>query len=189
MFIIDRYDSPPSYTYTIRGQKAVWIATTGGQKGGFTIALCAFADAMKLPALIIFKERGGKLAELFRTAIKCPDNIKITDTTNGWMTTEKLMWWTRGMWKEAEDGERRLLLLHNYKPHYGADTQFLLGSLDIDLIYIPAGCTGIGKPMDVSINAPFNRKIVDSWVEWHRVPTAHTPAGNIKQPTRQQQLI
>ena len=90
LFITDRYDFPPSYTYTIRGQKVVRIATTGGQKGGFTIALCAFADAMKLPALIIFKERGGKLGEQVRTAIKCPDNVKITATTNGWMTTEKL---------------------------------------------------------------------------------------------------
>ena len=118
---------------------------------------------MKLPALIIFKERSGKLGDRVRSAIKCPDNVKGTAATNGWMTTEKLLWWIRGMWKEAEDGERRLLVLHHYKPHY--DTQSLLASLDTDYVYIPAGCTGIAQPMDVSINAPFKRRIVDLWLE------------------------
>ena len=75
------------------------------------------------------------------------------------MATEKLLWWIRGIWKEAEDGVRRLLVLDHYKPHYGADTQSLLASLDTDYVYILAGCTGIAQPNDVSINAPFKEKL------------------------------
>ena len=76
--------------------------------------------------------------------------------------------------------------IDHYKPHFAADTQSLLTSLEADYVYIPAGCTGIAQPMDVSINAPFKRKIVDIWVEWCHLPAARTPAHNFKQPTRQQ---
>ena len=55
---------------------AVLIATTGGQKPGFTVALCAFLDGT-----IFFKERGSKLGDRVRIDIKCPDNVKVT--TNG----------------------------------------------------------------------------------------------------------
>ena len=31
-------------------------------------------------------------------------------------------------------------------------------------------------------------KIMDSWIQWRRLPAACTPAGNFKQSTRQQVL-
>ena len=108
---------------------------------------------------MIFKEKGGELGKRVRSAIQCPENIKVTATTNGWMTKDKLLWWVQHMWNESEDGERRLLILDHYKPHRSADTQSLASSLDTDLSYIPAGCTSIAQPMDVSINAPFKMKI------------------------------
>ena len=149
-----------------------------GDKRGFRVALCAFADEMTLPVLIIFKERGGKFLDRVRAAIKCPEMLKVTATTNGWMTMEKLLLWIRGMQKMER--------IDHHKPHYAADTLSLLTILDTDYVYIPAGCIGIAQPMDVSINAPSKRKIVYLWVEWCRLPAAHTPAHNFKQPTRQQ---
>ena len=86
---------------------------------------------------------------------------------------------------EAEDGERRLLVLDHYKPHRATDTGSLIRSLDTDLVFIPAGCTSIYLPMDVSVNASFKKKIIDFWVEWRRQPAARTAAGNLKQPTQQ----
>ena len=106
-------------------------------------------------------------------------------TTNGWMTKEKLLWWIQHIWNEAENGERRLLVLDHYKPHRAADTQSLVESLNTDLVYIPAGCTSICQPMDVSVNAPFKKKVTDLWVEWRRKPAARTAASNLKQPSRQ----
>ena len=116
---------------------------------------------MKLPALIIFKERGGKLGEQVTASIKCPYNVKVKATTNGWMTTENILWWFRSMWKG--DGERRLLILDHYKLHYGVNTQSLLASLDTDYVYIPAGCTGTAQIMVVSINAPFKKNVDYGW--------------------------
>ena len=71
------------------------------------------------------------------------------------------------------------------KPHRAADTGSLIQSLDTDLVFIPANCTSICQPRDVSVNALFKKKIIDFWVEWRRQPAARTAAGNLKQPTRQ----
>ena len=76
-------------------------------------------------------------------------------------------------------------MLHHYKPHRAADTGSLIRSLDTDLVFIPAGCTSICQPMDVSVNAPFKKKIIDFWVEWRHQPASRTAAANLKQPTQQ----
>ena len=41
--------------------KTVQINTTRAEKKGFTVALAAMADGTKLPAVIVFKGRGGVL--------------------------------------------------------------------------------------------------------------------------------
>ena len=139
-----RFDSAPKCTNNIRGMKSIRIATTGGEKRGFTVSLCACADGRKLPALIIFKERNGVLGRRVRAALRYPDNVRVTASTNGWMTKERLLRWIQDIWSEAEDGERRLLVLDHYKPHRAADTGSLIQSLDTDLVFhLPAyGCFG-----------------------------------------------
>ena len=116
-----KFDSPPNCTNNIKGMRSVCIATTGAQKRGFTVALCPCADGRKLPAMIIFKERNGQLGKRVRASLQCPDNVRVTATTNGWMTEEKLLWWIQYIWNKAENGECRLLVLDHYKPHHTAD--------------------------------------------------------------------
>ena len=59
-----RFDSAPSSTNSVRGQRTIRICTTGAQKKGFTVALCATADGSKLPALVTFKEKNGELGPM-----------------------------------------------------------------------------------------------------------------------------
>ena len=57
-----RFDMAQKSTNTIKGENNVRIATTGGAKKGFTVALTALANGTKLPACVIFKE--GRLARI-----------------------------------------------------------------------------------------------------------------------------
>ena len=177
-----RFDPLPGTTNNIRGARTVRIATSGVQKKGFTVALCASADGEKLPAYIIFKERGGKLGPRVKAALTFPGNVKVSASANGWMTREELHHWIRGVWKESD--ERRLLVLDNYHPHLGADTISLAENMDTDICYVPGGCTGIAQPIDVSINAPFKKAFQEQWIQWRRTPAARKPDGRII-PTRQ----
>ena len=67
----------------------------------------------------------------------------------------------------------------------GADTQSLVESLHTDLCYVPAGCTGIAQPMNVSINAPFKKNFQEKWIKWRWTPEARKPDGRMTVPTRQ----
>ena len=67
-----RFDMAPGRTNNVRGEKTIRIKTTRTEKKGFTVALAAAADGTKLPATIIFKERGGVLGERVRRSLRVP---------------------------------------------------------------------------------------------------------------------
>ena len=54
-----------------------------------------------------------------------------------------------------------------------------------DIVLIPAGCTPLVQPMDVSVNRPFKALMREQWVTWFSTHTLHTKHGNLKQPTMQ----
>ena len=88
-----RFDMPLNHTNNKKGAKTIRIKTTQAEKKGFTIALAAMAGGEKLPAVIIFKERGGSLGERVRRSLQIPANVRVRATTNGWMTAGEYYHW------------------------------------------------------------------------------------------------
>ena len=84
-----RFDMPPSRTNNKRGERTIRIKTTRAEKKGFTVALAATASGKKLPAMIIFKERGGSLGVRVWRSLRIPPNVRVRASTNGWMTTDE----------------------------------------------------------------------------------------------------
>lgn len=72
-----RFDMPPKRTNHIRGAHTVRIKTTRAEKKGFTVALAADAAGNKLPAMIIFKERGGRLGDRVKKQLRIPSNVVV----------------------------------------------------------------------------------------------------------------
>ena len=70
-----RFDMAPSSTNNVKNQRSVRIATTGGSKRGFTVALCALASGHKRPAYICFKEAKGVVPPRVLTNLRIPENI------------------------------------------------------------------------------------------------------------------
>ena len=52
------------------------------KKKGFTVALYASAAGEKLPAYIVFKERGSNLGTRVTAALTFPDNVKASVSIN-----------------------------------------------------------------------------------------------------------
>ena len=77
---------------------------------------------------------------------------------------------------------RALLILDSYKPHKATE---VLNNLDVS--YIPGGCTPLVQPMDVSVNKPFKGYIKEQWTQWMAAADTRdkTPRGNLKALTRQ----
>ena len=78
-----RFDMPLSRTNSKKGEKTVRIKPTRAEKKGFIVALAATAEGQKLPAVIIFKEKGGSLGVRVKSKLKVPANVRVRASTNG----------------------------------------------------------------------------------------------------------
>ena len=82
---------------TIRGK------TTKAEKKGFTVALAATASGVKLPSVIIFKEKNGVLGKQAKAKPTIPDNVRVQATTNGWMTRKEYHHWLTHTYKSEDE--------------------------------------------------------------------------------------
>lgn len=147
-----RFDMVPTRTNDSIGRKSIRIVSTKATKKGFTVALCANGAGEKVPAVIIFKENGGKLGPRVREKINCPPNVLVMASTNGWMTSNLYHWWLNTVYG-SDMAARRLLLVDNYKAHVTDESKRIVNeNCNSELIFVPAGCTSLVQPMDVSIN-------------------------------------
>ena len=174
-----RFDMQPNYTNNIIGARDIRIATSGGAKRGFTVALAARASGHKLPAYIVLKEPTGRIPQRVAQALIIPNNVRITCTQNGWMTAIKMRDWQERCWGPNTDDVRRLLILDQARIHTTQQTKDCLAEVDTDIVFIPGGCTSILQPADVSWNKPFKSAMRSEWKVWRR-QDQRTPAGNLK---------
>ena len=151
-----RFDMPYSRTNSIRGVETVRIKTTRAEKKGFTVALAASADGTKLPAVIVFKERGGVLGQRVMRSLTIPSNVVVRATRNGWMTSLEYSVWLLQVYKKED--HHRLLIVDSYKPHK-ADSSVHMAKerCNADVVIIPGGCTSLIQPMDRCLNKPFKK--------------------------------
>ena len=142
------------------------------------------ASGVKLPAFIIFKERGGVLGSRVKRGLKIPSNVKVRATTNGWMTRDEYHTWVRSTYSKHD--HKRLLIVDQYKPHQAAESMIITKEeCNSEVVVVPGGCTSLAQPMDKLVNKPFKQSIRGYWAKWMQSPRAKTPMGNLKQPTRQ----
>ena len=174
-----RFDMAPNYTNNVRGERDVRIATAGGAKRGFTVALTATADGNKRPAYVVLKEPSGKIPPRVLQNLQIPRNIRLVATRNGWMTGTNIQDWVARIWGPNTDDARRLLILDQARIHTMQTTKDLIATLDTDLMFVPAGCTSIVQPADVSWNKPFKQAMRREWIVWRQMER-RTAAGNLQ---------
>ena len=171
-------DMAANTTNHVQGDRDIRIATTGGSKKGFTVALSALANGAKLPAFIVFKEgRTGRIPAGVFANLRIPNNIRVAASVNGWMTGDLMASWINRVWGPNRDDVRRLLVFDQARVHTMQNTQ------DTDVVFIPAGCTSLAQPADVSWNGLFKAQMRQEWKFWRR-RDERTPQGNLKMASR-----
>ena len=73
-----RFDMPQNRTNARRVGSTIRIKTTRAEKKGFTVALAASASGEKLPTIIIFKERGGRLGAHVLKKLVITSNVQVS---------------------------------------------------------------------------------------------------------------
>ena len=179
-----RFDMAPTATNSLKNERSVRIATTGGSKRGFTVALCGLATGDKKPAYICFKERNATIPPRVFANLRIPDNVMVTVSLNGWMTRDKMQHWVNRVWGQNVDDVRRLIILDRARIHTMPATVEELSQRDTDVVFVPGGCTPIAQPADVAWNLPFKTALRKEWKAW-REQDIRTPQNNFKMATRQ----
>ena len=181
-----RFEETFSRTNNRAGEKTIRIKDAGASKKAVSVMLAVHANGVKMPAFIIFKEKGGRLGPRVRNALNVPENVIVTATENGWMTHTALCEWLSKVYGEEE--RERMLVWDANPTHKSRATKDLIAErYNTQLVFVPAGCTPLVQPCDVSLNKPFKDNIREQYRRWmgdeDNRPT--TAAGNMRPPSRQ----
>uniref|UniRef100_A0A4D5RYT6 Putative pogo family transposase n=1 Tax=Ixodes scapularis TaxID=6945 RepID=A0A4D5RYT6_IXOSC len=112
------------------------------------------------------------------------ENVRVTCSRNGWMTTPVFLEWVRRVWGANKDDVRRLLVLDQAPIHKTEAAREALDGKETDVVFIPGGCTSILQPADVCWMKPFKDALRNRWSSFLR-EGAVTAKGNLKKPSRQ----
>ncbi|RPB04382.1 hypothetical protein L873DRAFT_1758859 [Choiromyces venosus 120613-1] len=144
-------------TYEPKGSKTVWVkgGTSGWDKRQATLQLTIFADGeMRVLPLIFFKGKGTGMSILREKTLYDP-HVIVKFNPTGYANSENMEEWIEEQLVPALNCKPALLVLDLFAGHKTDNVLDAFKAHDITLSIIPAGCTGIIQPLDISINRPF----------------------------------
>lgn len=150
------FDMVPNWTVSKKGAKEIRIRSSGAEKRRFTVVLACTSGGEMLPTLVIFK---GKRQLKF----SAPNNVKATVQVKGWMDSELMLRWFRGVVLPYTHSRKTLLVLDSFSAHESTEFLELARSKNVDISLIPGGCTSKVQPLDVCLNRPFKSALRSQW--------------------------
>jgi len=168
----------PRKTVDTVGTKTVWVRCAGAEKRHISVLLLGSSQGKKMPPFVVFKEVPSRIPERQKEndsgrngfgkrvwdKIKCgcSNNTTFANKT-GWLTGSLIVRWLDLMFGSMPGP--KLLLLDEFSGHWTPEVLAKCDELQIKLLRIPAGCTSVSQPADVSWNRPFKAHMRKLWVE------------------------
>ena len=115
---------------TSKGSKEVRIRSSGAEKKKLTVALTCTGDGKMLPALAIFK---GKRKLKF----KCPENVSAVIQSKGWMDSDLMLRWFKGVVVPYTKGRKALLVIDSFSAHETGEFLEEARANNVDVLIIP----------------------------------------------------
>ena len=142
----------PSKFKTIgeKGKKAIRV-TCGANRENITVLAVNCADGTALDPLIIFK---GKNLQSTWHGNKALPKTFFAVSDNGWMTTTVFHAWFVKFLEETKSVRPLILLFDGHMTHTSIETIELARKENVSIIKLPAHCTDLLQPLDVSCFAP-----------------------------------
>ena len=119
--------------------------------------LTIFADGKtRIKPLLIFRGTGKRIP--LTEQLKYDKRVTVQFQPNAWCDEEAMERWIRTSWKPYVK-EEILLVLDLHKAQKTDRIKHLLRECHTTPVFVPAGCTSIVQPLDVSFNASFKKKV------------------------------
>ena len=175
-----QFDMPGNRTVNARGEKTVFVKTTGHEKTHFTLVLCCMADGTKLKPMVIFK-RKTMPKEKFLSGVLVHVHEK------WWMDEAGTKKWLDEVWGRRNGGlrnEKSMLVWDCFSVHLVDSVKHRTKAHNTDMVVIPGCLTSVLQPLDVSLNKPMKSKIRDSYNDWMmNGEKTYTKGGNMRAAT------
>ena len=153
-------------TYNDTGARTVWIKSLGSglDKRQATVQLTVHANGIaQTPPMIVFRGKGLRITSKERN--QWDKRVVVKFQEKAWVDESISLRWAQSIWKQ-KTFEPRLLILD---VHTAQKTPAFLHALSLRNTipaFVPAGCTSLVQPLDVSLNKPF-KNLVDAQYNQH----------------------
>ena len=119
--------------------------------------LTIFADGEpRVKPLLIFRGTGKRIP--FKEQVQYDKRVTVRFQPKAWCDQEVMEYWVKNCWKPRVRKESLLVLdVHTAQKTERIKTE--LKECNTTPVFVPAGCTPIVQPLDVSYNAPFKTKV------------------------------
>ena len=133
-------------TWAIKGAEGVPIPITRDEKECLTALATIRADGTKLPLMILAR---GKTQAVEETQLGDVGFHLTGHSESGWMTQENFEKYLKWIRQESGHDDKIYLILDLYPVHWTNETKEMAAGCNIELMFIPAGCTDQLQPLDV----------------------------------------
>ena len=195
----------PKKTITGRGCKTVWVRCAGKEKERVTAMLLGDSDGNKYAPFVIVKcqpsavpetaventvKRNGFGIRLWRTMRELQDEcgLQLYANSRGWWNENmSLRFLNYHFGERTSESDPVLLLLDDFSAHWTDKVVQKAKELNVVMLRVPAGCTAVCQPADISWNRPLKQRLRLKWMAHIQEELrAHTPSEpfRMKAPTR-----
>jgi hypothetical protein len=163
--------SPGFWTWAATGTESVSCLIQNNEKEGVTAIASVDATGMKLPLTIIGK---GKTPRCL-SALDLPPEIWTATSSSGWTTTDVMCRYLQLLREHLYPTGPLVILLDTYAAHRAAVTREAAARLQIELVFIPPGCTDRLQPLDRRIFGVLKAHAREIWrAYYHKTQGAKT---------------
>lgn len=162
------YENPRNITLAHRGATQVPISAdklSMRASAIFTVTM----DGQKLRPYLVFKGRRSPRSRISREFASLPSSISYSVQSKAWIDTEEMLRYIETIlipFTQTQPEHRCLLLLDSFSVHLCERVQTKMRDLNIDLLYVPKGMTGLLQPLDIGINKPFKDRLKTCYTQW-----------------------
>lgn len=164
----------PVGDYTLEEEGAKQVPIVGkDDKRQITVVLGETHSCQVLPPQVIYQ---GKTDKCHPQGIEFPDDWDITHTDNHWSTGDSMVRWVKQVLephvqtvrKQIDSPDQRgILILDVFKAHQCTEFLDAVRSHNMEIVFVPGGCTDDLQPLDVSGNKVFKTALADHFSEWY----------------------
>jgi hypothetical protein len=169
----------PRRTVDERGARTVWVRCAGAEKRRVSVLLLGSSLGCQKTPFIVMKEvpsrvpcrqaendaeRNGFGQHVWDGLEELESRDTVFANKAGWLTGPLIVKWLELMFGNMPRMPR-LLLLDEFSGHWTEEVLAKCEELQLTLLRIPAGCTSVCQPADVSWNKPFKAEIRKLWVD------------------------